>query len=281
MDMEVATHEISRIWAKETESGPSTGPDANALQGFYSQQFQALKRLKAGEIGNGTNGTREQRQERALEHMYAFVAGDADLEGKGEPVFCMQESNRKPLEECNATFSTHENTRLVSGFHWYSKHTLAACMRKCFHMPGCNAVSHTPPNHCRASCTEHLHGDQKRESAPSTLIMLQRVKEASWSYETRMLTAPVHDCPVAAAEPVSGEYCHPLLACPPLVGNGAPPIAYMEVPKAACTSFKKWLADNYDTRGGWRGHGTGLHCCWTGANRLKVPGIGASNVGVC
>jgi len=57
-----------------------------------------------------------------------------------------------------------------------------------------------------------------------------------------------------------------MLACPSKL-----PIAYMEVPKAACTSMKAWLATYHDDVGGWHGHGgEALNCCWAGTNRLKV-----------
>ena len=63
-------------------------------------------------------------------------------------------------------------------------------------------------------------------------------------------------------------YCSPYLACPINV-----PIAYVEIPKAACTYFKTWINGFDDFNDDeWNGHwpSTRLTCCKYGYGREKI-----------
>ena len=63
-------------------------------------------------------------------------------------------------------------------------------------------------------------------------------------------------------------YCHPNLACPP----GAP-IAYMEVPKSACSSFKEMIVNELEINKTWVRHGNPKMTCCEGLNRLKIIAV--------
>ena len=63
-------------------------------------------------------------------------------------------------------------------------------------------------------------------------------------------------------------YCAPFFVCPKNI-----PVAYVEIPKAACTYFKRWLntLDDHSDKI-WNGHypSTKLTCCKYGYGREKI-----------
>jgi len=224
-------------------------PNKARLRGMQYKKFQWLK-------------------ENHLPVMEEFVAGGSGGQyPENKHVLCADGKNTGGSGPCFANYFRTQGISIVKGFNWFAKNTSQMCMERCLHTPDCKFMSWRAPNHCRLACTATLVKEQFNETKDSIFVQVEHSDPKDvpkYSQHQLDAGASLRKCEVWG-EPLYDGYCHPQLTCPTKL-----PIAYMEVPKAACTSMKKWLASHYDDAGGWDGHGSGNNCCWAGSSRLKV-----------